>query len=123
MSYTKAIKMIDAAVADTTSEYFVVGDREAMSFQFIASGISTGNGILTVEISNDGTNWVQYNRLTTNVTNTNGQNDTRVASLTLSTNTSAFLFVPHGDHFEYVRVKLDMTTDGTYTVIMHNVIS
>ena len=106
---------------DTTGEAFEVGDRKKLSIQFIASGISDGNGVFTVEVSNDGTNWIVYNRLTTNVTNTNAQTDTRVASVTLNSNTSSIVFFPVGDHFRYIRVKVDVTTDGTYKAKLHAV--
>jgi hypothetical protein len=84
------------------------------SIQFIASGISSGNGVFTVEVSNDGTNWTAYNRLTTNATNTNGQTDVRVASVTINSNTSAVVTFPSNDVFTFLRVKLVPTTDGTY---------
>ncbi len=95
--------------------------RSKLSLQFIASGITSGNGVFTVDVSNDGTNWIQYNRLTTNVTNTNGQNDTRVASVTLSSNTNAFVFFPVGDYFRYLRVSVDLTTDGVYSAILQSI--
>jgi hypothetical protein len=87
------------------------------SLQFVASAISSGNGVLSVEVSNDNTNWVVYNRLNSNVTNTNAQTDTRVASLTLSTNTSGVVTFPNDDAFSALRVKVVPTTDGTYSVI------
>ncbi len=95
--------------------------RSKMSLQFIAASITSGNGVFTVEVSNDGTNWVAYNRLVTNATNTNGQTDTRVASVTLSSNTSAIVFFPVGDYFRYMRVIATRTTDGAYTAILQTV--
>ncbi len=108
---------VDVAAGGTAD----VSMREKMSLQFVASGITSGNGVFTVEVSNDGTNWVAYNRLTTNATNTNGQTDTRVASVTLSSNTSSIVFFPVGDYFRYLRVNLDATTDGTYSCILQTV--
>lgn len=83
------------------------------SLQFTASGISSGNCVFTVDVSNDGTNWTAYNRLTTNATNTNAQTDTRVASVTLSTNTSSVVTLP--DAFAAYRVTATVSVDGTYT--------
>ncbi len=127
MAYSRT----ESALAETTVDvsanttYFDVGDSDKFSLQFIATGITSGNGVFTVQISNDGTNWVTYNRLTTNVTNTNGQTDTRVASITLSTagTSSAFALFPVGDHFKYLRVNVDITTDGTYSAVLHTIIS
>lgn len=118
--HTNNVVMLDAVTADTTSDPVDVSMRKKFSLQFIAD-VTSGNGVFTVEISNDGTNWVQYNRLTTNVTNTNAQTDTRVASVTLNSDSSAFVFFPVGDHFRLLRVKVDETTDGAYTAILQSI--
>jgi hypothetical protein len=115
----KKYTILNAVTADTTSGGIPVNNAKRLSIQFIASAISAGNGIFTVEVSNDGVNWLAYNRLTTNVTNTNAQTDARVASVTLSSNTSAFVFFPPGDTFAFFRVKVDMTTDGAYSAIAY----
>ena len=113
--------MIDAVVATTTSEPVDVSLRKKMSLQFFSSGVSTGNGVFTVEISNDGINWVAYNRLITNVTKASPATDAGVASVTLSSNTSAFAFFPVGDHFRMIRVVLTFTTNGVYSAILQTV--
>lgn len=118
--YQTSETLLNAVTATTTSAGYYVGDRLKMSIQVFATGISAGNGVFTVDVSNDGTNWTAYNRLTSNVTNTNAQNDTRVASVTLSSNTSNFLFFPEGDHFRYIRITVTRTTDGTYSAILNS---
>lgn len=124
MAYSDTQTILETTVdVSANSTYVDVGDSMKYSIQLIASGIVSGNGVFTVQVSNDGTNWLAYNRLTTNVTNTNVQTDTRVASVTLSSNTSAFVFFPAGDHFKYLRVNVDVTTDGTYSAVLHRVIS
>lgn len=128
MAYTTAIKLLDGVLADTTSGALEIGDRILKSIQFIASGITSGNGVFTVEVTNDQDangapqNWVVYNRLTDNVANTNAQQDTRVASATLSSNTSKMYFFPAGDTFRYMRAKVDETTDGAYSAIVNAVV-
>ena len=89
------------------------------SLQLTAASVSSGNGVFTVDVSNDGTNWVAYNRLTTNVTNTNGQTDTRVASVTLSSSTSSVVTIPETDNFVFIRVRVVPTTDGAYTATVY----
>ena len=116
--FTTAINLLDAVTADTTGQYVDISMRTMKSIQFVASGISGGNGVFKVYVSNDGVNFVQYNRLTSNVTNTNTQNDTRVDSVTLSSNTNVIYFIPHDDHFRYIRCDVDVTTNGTYTAIL-----
>ena len=89
------------------------------SLQFVSSGITSGNGVFTVQVSNNGTTWTDYNRLTSNVTNTNGQTDTRVASVTLSSNTSTVVTIP--DPYAFYRVTGILTTDGIYSVTAYAV--
>lgn len=124
MAYTRRDTLLNAVVVDSTSDGIIVGDRERMSLQLIAANITSGNGVFTVEISNDGgTTWVPYKRLITNANKTNAQTDTGVTSITLSQNGSDFLFFPPGDHFEMLRVKVGQTTDGAYSAILHSEIS
>lgn len=116
-STTSVTDPVSSLGANTTD----VSMRVLRSVQFIASGITSGNGVFKVYVSNDGTNWVQYNRLTDNLANTNAQTDTRVASVTLSANGNKMYFFPVGDYFRYVGVSLAVTTDGTYSAIMQSV--
>ncbi len=91
------------------------GMGASVSLQFIAASITSGNAVFTVDVSNDGSNWIAYNRLTTNVTNTNAQTDTRVASVTLNSNTNSVVSIP--DCFAFYRVRATMTTDGIYSAV------
>lgn len=126
MAYTKQETLLDAVTIDGVSNYVAVGDRTKLSLQVKCEDHAAGSGAFSVEICNGdpdvAENWTVYNRLTRNVTNTNAQQDTRVASLTLSADGTDFLFFPPGDHFEYMRVRLDVTTDGAYSAILHSVV-
>lgn len=113
-SVTDPVSAIGVNTAD-------VSMRTKLSLQFIAATVTLGNGVFKVYVSNDGTNWVQYNRLTDNVTNTNAQTDTRVASVTLSSNGNKMYFFPVGDYFRYVGVSLAVTTDGAYSAVLQNI--
>lgn len=97
----------------TTSRTFGGLQFGRASLQLTAASITSGNGVFTVDVSNDGTNWTAYNRLTTNATNTNAQTDARVASVTLSTNTTSVVTIP--DPFAFFRVNVVITTDGSYS--------
>lgn len=119
--FTDNAPVLNAVVATTTSAAQDVSMRVKFSLQFIATSVTSGNGVFTVDVSNDGTTWTPYNRLTTNATNTNAQFDARVASVTLSSNGSQFAFFPVGDHFRYLRVTATRTTDGTYSAILQTV--
>lgn len=117
--FTTKEVMLSAVSSTTTSAGFDVSLRCDLSIQLICSGHTSGNGVFTVDVSNDGgTTWTAYNRIVTNVTNTNAQFDTRVASVTLSANGSAFMFFPNNDHFQMIRVTCTVTTDGAYTATL-----
>lgn len=110
--------LLNAVTATTTSSSFELGSAVGRSLQFIATGITSGNGVFTVEVSNNGTDWIAYNRLVTNVTDTNAQDDAHVASVTLSSNTNAIAFIPEEDAFKFIRVVVTRTTDGTYSAVL-----
>lgn len=110
-----ALNAITATVANTAADTHDASKAQLKSIQFTCSGHTSGNGAFGVEVSNDGTNWVVYNRLIPNLTGTNSQTDAYVAAPTLSTNTSAIYFFPVGDYFRYIRVFCTVTTDGVYT--------
>lgn len=97
-----------------TSDPIPMDFQGRISFQMGASGRSSGNGVFTAEVSNDGTNWVAYNRLTTNATNTNAQTDVRVANYTVNSNVYSVATFPMTDVFSFCRFKVVVTTDGTY---------
>ncbi len=111
--------MLNAVTATTQSAPIAVNNCGRLSIMLLSSAVSNGNCVFTVDASNDGANWAAYNRLTTNVTNTNTGTDTRVASVTLSSNTTNFLFFPPGDTFAYFRIKGVVSTDGTYTAVAY----
>jgi len=119
--FTTNKNLLDAVTVDSTGEYEDISMRKQISFQFTAEDIVSGNGVFSIEVSNDGVNFVTYNRLTTNVANTNAQTDIGVGSVTLSSNTSAIYMMRAGDHFRYVRAAVNVTTDGTYTCTMASV--
>lgn len=113
-------QLLNAVSATSTSVAFPVNNAGRLSLMLYAGGISSGNGVFTVWVSNDPTKgFVQYNRLTSNVTNTNAQNDTRVASVTLSANTTAMVFFPPGDTFAACEVAVTRTTDGNYSAVAY----
>lgn len=112
--------LLNAVTATTTSSSAPIDNAGRLSLMVAASAITSGNGVFTVDVSNDpSVGWVAYNRLTTNATNTNAQTDARVASVTLSSNTTSILFFPPGDTFNYIRTKCTVTTDGTYTAVLY----
>jgi hypothetical protein len=115
-----SVRLINAVSATTTSDGVDVSSFSKLSLQFSVTDVATGNGVYTVDVSNDnGTTWVPYNRLISNVTNTNVQTDTKVASVTLNTSaTKAMVFIPTDDKFQMLRVTVTYTTAGKYSAIL-----
>ena len=105
---------ITASITNTNAKIIAMSARQMKSIQFTCANHTSGNGVFGVEVSNDGTNWIVYNRLIPNLTGTNSQTDAYVAAPTLSSNTSSIYFFPVGDLFRYIRVFCAITTDGTY---------
>lgn len=110
--------LLSAVVADTTSVPFNVHNFKNIGLQFLAASITSGNGVFTVEGTIDGTNWVALNMLVDNVTNTNAQTLTRVASKTLNSNTSVIVWLEDIVALKAIRVKVDRTTDGAYSAFV-----
>lgn len=108
-----SIKPIVGKTATYTSDPIDMEGVLKATLQFIRSNHTSGNTVYSVEVSNDGSNWVTYNKLIDNVTNTNAQQQTRVASSTLSSNTSKVYTLDLAtDVYKWMRVTATITTDG-----------
>lgn len=111
----RVITAIDAATATTTSGAIDVAGAKKISLMFTRSNHSSGSTAFTVEVSLDGTTFVAYNKMISNVTNTNAQTLTRVASVSLASNTSAYVTLDPMDAILAIKVTATETTDGTHT--------
>lgn len=122
IQYTDNLTVLAATKATVTNANATVHDvskRQLKSIQFIASTISGDNGAFGIEVSNDGINWVVYNRLITNAVGDNTKTDAYTTAPTLSSNTSSIHFFPTSDLFRFVRVFVTASASaGTYSAIM-----
>lgn len=110
------IKAIDAVTATTVSEPINIENAEKISLVFTRANHSAGSSAFSVEVSLDGITYVAFNKLITNVTNTNAQTKTRVASVSLASNTSSIVAMDlENDIFRWMRITATETTDGTHT--------
>lgn len=108
---------IDAVTATTVAEPINIEDAEKVTFVLTRANHSAGSSALSVEVSLDKVNWVTFNKLISNATNTNAQTKTRVASVSLGANGSATAAMDlENDIFRWARVTATETTDGTHTV-------
>lgn len=113
--FTTNVTMINAVSANTTSDPYDVSKRQQITVQFIASGITSGNGVFTLDGSDDGVNWVtgiafQDAKATASTT--------WVVSKTVSANGTEACYVKAG--FKLLRAKVVFTTDGVYSAVMQN---
>jgi len=91
-----------------------------LSLMVYGVGVTAGSATFYVEVTNDNTlGWVPYNRLVSNVTNTNAQNDTRVSLIQQTTTGTSIVFFPPGDTFNFVRVRADVWPTGTYSAVLY----
>lgn len=118
MGKSLQLTSLNAVSATTTGKPVNVDGFKRIGIQLLAAAITSGNGVFTVEGSIDGLNWVALNVLIDNVTNTNAQNLTRVASKTLSSNSSALLWLDNLTGLLQLRVKVAFTTDGQYSAFV-----
>jgi hypothetical protein len=107
-------------VGATTSAVMNTNYLENITGQFTATGISSGNGVLTFLGSNDGINYVAFAVVDPTPATTNAQNLIRSTSLTLNSNASKVFAIENTAKFEFIKFTLTWTTDGAYTVIIHS---
>lgn len=107
---------LDAVTATTISSNINIEGATRITLMFTRANHSSGSSAFDVDVSVDGVTFVDFNKLISNVTNTNAQNLTRVGSVTLSSNTTEVYTMDLGqDVYKYMRVTVTETTDGTHT--------
>jgi len=107
---------LNAVVATTTSEAINIQYAEKVTLEFTRANHSVGSSAFTVTVSIDGETYVAYNKIISNVTNTNGQDLTRVATVTLAADGSSVASLDLSqDTFRFMKVTVTETTDGTHT--------
>lgn len=111
------ITALDAVTATTESAAINVENAKKVTFLFIRTNHSAGKTVFSVTASVDGTTFVTYNKLIDNVTNTNGQTLTRVASYDTGTANASAVYSMDLQHdaFKEIKVTATETTDGTHT--------
>lgn len=100
--------------------YFVVAGAKAVSVFFsrdAGTGSNNGSTAFNVQVSYDGSNWVDYNKLVSNVTNSNSQTLTRVANVTITaaTTTTMVGVDVQNDAIYAIRCIVVETTDGSHS--------
>ncbi len=110
------LTILDAVSQTTVSAPVDIKGAKRISFVFTRTNHSAGSSAFSVEVTIDGSTWVAFNKLISNVTNTNAQTKTRVASVSLASNTSTLVSMDlENDSFSQMRVTATETTDGNHT--------
>ena len=109
-------KVLDAVTATTESEPVNIENAEKVTLEFTRTNHGSGSTSFAVAVSVDGVTYVTFNKLIDNVVNTNAQNLTRVAAVSLASNTSKHYSMDLSqDAFRWMKVTATETTDGTHT--------
>lgn len=107
---------LNAVTATTTSSAVPITGAKRITWAFTRADHSSGSSAFDVTVSLDGSTFVAFNKLIDNVTNTNAQTKTRVASSTLSSNTTKVYSMDlENDVYAEMKVTVTETTDGTHT--------
>lgn len=107
--------LLEAVTATTTSAVVNVEGYRRIGFQFKRANHTAGSTAFTVEGTINGTDWTALSVLVSNATNTNAQNRTRVASVSLAADGTALAFIEDVVVLKAIRVTATETTDGTHS--------
>lgn len=126
--YSNSITFLNATTTNATSTTAsinanVQGVKKATFYFQRGDTTGTGNSgssLFHIEVSRTNSSsdadWIDFNKLVDNVTNTNGQNLTRVGSASLSaTSTKIYSMDLSNDNIQFVRCIAVETTDGEHT--------
>lgn len=103
----------DTATGDETSELETVEGAKKISIVTTRANHTSGSSTVLVEVSIDGTNWVQFNRLVDNIANDDTKTKAHIASKAYSTNGTYILGLDLTEFcFKYIRVNCQVATDG-----------
>ena len=101
--------------------YFVIKGAKKVTMYFARDATTDiGNSKFRVQVTPDGITWLNYNKLISNVTNTNSQNLTRVGFVTItgsatsSPNATTTATLDPDDSWYGVRCIVVETTDGMH---------
>lgn len=114
----QVITPLNGVTATTTSSLISLEGVRKVTWFFTRADHDAGSSTFTVTVSANNTTWYAYSKLISNVTNTNAQTPTRVASVALSSNTTEMYSMDlTDDAFKSMKVTATEATDGTHTAI------
>lgn len=113
MGYTKKYNIAESVTA-TSVESGVIELRNAKRVSIFGTraGHTSGTTTISVAVSGDGANFTTYNRLVTNVANTNEEGVARASSLALAAAGTNYVSFSPEDNFSAMKVTVATATDG-----------
>lgn len=124
--YARDHTLLNAVTTSSTSTTRQIAGAKSAVFEFASDGPNgSGNGTTTfkAQVSIDGTTFHDYNKLISNVTNTNAQDLTRVGSVEITATSSALYTMDlSGESFALTRcVSVEAgTTTASCKVFIQN---
>ncbi len=116
MPAPQVLTILDAVTATTTSEVVSLYGVRKASLAFKRANHSAGSTAFTVTVSVDGVTYVGYNKLITNSINSIAEGEIRVATVTLSSDTTSVVSLDLAkDVYHSMKVTATETTDGTHS--------
>ena len=118
MRTPKEIQALDAVVATTTSNPIDVTDAKRVALLLTRADHSAGSSTFTILGSIDGISgtYTALNSIIQDLTNTNAQNYTRVASIAPSSNASILAALDLEQNcFTHIKIKVTEVTGGTHS--------
>lgn len=113
----KVLVPINAVTATTESDAIVIAGAKKITLAFTRANHSAGSTLFDVDVSLDGTTYVDFAQLITNVINGITEGKVRVASVSLASNTTSIVSMDlENNAFFSMKVKATETTDGTHTI-------
>lgn len=97
--------VLSAVTTDSTSDALsIAGAKKVQAYFLYNDGLGTATSTFSIEVSPNGTDWYDYNKLISNVANTNSQTITRVATDEMvGTTTAMYSLDLVSDVFDQVR--------------------
>jgi len=119
-NYQQKIVALDAVTATTTSQVIPCKGAKKILVWIKRAAHGSGNTVFTVNGTIDDTNYVVVATLVSNLANAVAEGPTRVASVTLSSNTNA-LYALDLTYFAYsaITVTATETTDGSHSATVY----
>ena len=110
---------LNGVTETTTSSTFDIAGAIRISLAFTRTNHSSGSSAFKVQVSVDGTTFIDFNKLVTNVENTNAQTEIRVTTVSLGSNTTEIATMDLDKSiYKAMKVVVTETTDGTHTAKM-----